>query len=92
MISHKIHSSDDIDMMKCAEQAGGNHYEMVLMVAARAKEIRQHLAKKKMKETVHNHCLVTALDEMQHGLVGREYLTKAATRSSDAKPGQYPVN
>lgn len=88
----KIHSSDDIDVMKCAEMAGGNHYEMVLMVAARANELHKQLAKKKIKETVHNDCLVKSLDEMQKGLIGREYLTKAVTRPWDVKPGQQPAS
>ena len=64
-----------IDNQKCVENIG-NKFDLVLVAAARAREIkRQH------RENPHAtfdqiHTNVTALLEVQEGKVGREYLMK----------------
>jgi DNA-directed RNA polymerase omega subunit len=58
-----------------AVEAVGNRYDLVLIAAARARELsRGHRAK-----VISNHSHgVTAIGEIEHGLVGRDYLLKEA--------------
>ena len=55
----------NIDTQKCVEIAGGNKYDLVLIIADRARE----LAKKNMDNEQHeyNNPIVTALLELQSG-------------------------
>ena len=64
----------DIDTEKCVKNIGGNKYDLVLIAAARSREIsRQH----KMSESPkHLNAPITALLEIQEGKIGREYLKK----------------
>jgi DNA-directed RNA polymerase subunit omega len=58
-----------------AVEAVGNRYDLVLIASARARELtRGHRAK-----VISNHNpAVTALGEIEHGLIGRDYLLKEA--------------
>lgn len=63
-----------IDTQLCTHNAGGNKFNMILIVAARAREIkRQNRTSLKFE---HMHPAVTALLEVQAGQVGVEYLRK----------------
>lgn len=63
-----------IDTDKCVEMSGGNRFELVIMAAARARELkRQHQGSNKHE---HIHTTVTALLEFQEGKLGNEYLKR----------------
>lgn len=51
----------------------GNKYDMVLIAAARARELRRGDAPKMVTK---NKSIVTAVREIELGLIGREYLRK----------------
>ena len=51
----------------------GNKYDMVLIAAARARELRRGDAPKLLTK---NKPIVTAIREIELGLVGKEYLRK----------------
>ena len=51
----------------------GNHYDVILIAAARAREINQG---SKAMVVGRNGPVVTALKEIEAGLVGRDYLNK----------------
>lgn len=60
----------------CVENSGGNHFDMILMVANRAREI----ADKEIRNGVNNHGhVVTALLELQQGEYNSEYLIPKPT-------------
>jgi DNA-directed RNA polymerase subunit omega len=61
-----------LDMQKCAD-AIGNRFEMVVVAARRAREIQRGHA---TKMTTKSKPVVAALEEIQAGLVGKEYLLK----------------
>ena len=50
----------------------GNKFDMILIAAARAREISQ----KKIRISDRNKVLVTAIREIEEGKIGREYLLK----------------
>lgn len=50
----------------------GNKFDMILIAAARAREIRR----KKIRINDRNRVLVTAIREIEEGKIGREYLLK----------------
>lgn len=60
--------SSTVDMDKCIKNAGDNKYNLVLIAAARAREI--HNRRSKVPS------LITALIDIQEGRVGLEYLKK----------------
>ena len=63
-----------IDTEKCAENAGGNRFDLVLVASARAREIsRKH---KHDELTTQVNSPVSALLDIQEGRVGKEYLRK----------------
>ena len=63
-----------IDTDKCVENVGANRFDLVLIAATRAREIRrQHKESDKREHIFPN---VTALEEIQSGKVGREYLKR----------------
>jgi DNA-directed RNA polymerase omega subunit len=66
--------SSEVDTEKCVEASGGNRFELVLMAAARAREIT-HL-NHHSERIEHRHSPVSALLEIQTGKIGREYLRK----------------
>ncbi len=66
--------SANIDTDKCVENAGGNRFNLVLMAAARAREIRRQQSSSDKFE--HIHTPVTALLEFEQGKIGKEYIKK----------------
>lgn len=65
-----------ITSQKAAEMVV-NRYDLVLIASARARELKRgHAA----KVTCNNGPAVTALREIEEGLVGREYLKKVGFR------------
>ena len=64
----------ELDNDKCVQQAGGNRFEMVLMAAIRARDIqRRHVDSGRSD---HCHSNVSALLEIQNGMVKREILKR----------------
>ena len=63
-----------VNMDVCVENGGGNRFNLILIAAARAREIRRKNAASESFE--HNHTVVTALLEVQAGIIGEEYLAK----------------
>jgi DNA-directed RNA polymerase subunit K/omega len=63
-----------IDTEDCVKNAGGNRFNLVLIAAARAREIAQrHKASEAVTQL---NAPVSALLDVQSGLVGKEYLRK----------------
>jgi DNA-directed RNA polymerase subunit K/omega len=63
-----------IDTDLCVEQSGGNRFNLVIMAAARSREIkRQHRESDKFE---HIHSNVTALLEFQAGKYDAEYINR----------------
>jgi DNA-directed RNA polymerase omega subunit len=62
-----------LDLEKCVEQAG-NRFDLVVIAAARAREIRRQHAFSDRFE--HKHPAVTALLDVQEGRCGPEYLKR----------------
>lgn len=69
--------TNNIDIQQCTKLAG-NKFDLILMAAVRAREISK--SNKGFASGKHKHT-VTALEEIQQGLVGRELLRKVAKRS-----------
>jgi DNA-directed RNA polymerase subunit omega len=65
-------SPQNIDTDKCVE-AVGNRFDLVLIAAARVRELRRGHSKQVIGL---NGPAITALREIESGLVGREYLKK----------------
>jgi len=65
-------SPQNIDTDKCVEMIG-NRFDLVLIAAVRVRELRRGHTKQ-----VHglNSPTITALQEIELGLIGREYLKK----------------
>ena len=65
----------DIDTEKCVEQAGGNRFDLVLIAAHRARELRRRNNESDPK--VNNLPCVSALLEIQEGKIdNRRYLMR----------------
>lgn len=60
-----------------AAEAIGNRFEMVLIASARVRELKANYAPKIIST---NGPVVTALREIEQGLVGRDYLKKVFVR------------
>lgn len=60
-----------------AAEAVGNRFDLVLIAAARARELKRGHAPKVL---CNNAPGVTALREIEAGLIGREYLNKVGIR------------
>lgn len=69
---------EQIDTNK-AVAAIGNRFELVLIAAVRARELKRNHAPK-VKSTSNN--IVTALKEIEEGHIGREYLKRVKTRKN----------
>jgi hypothetical protein len=63
-----------LDTEKCVDMAGGNRFDLVLIAATRAREIKRGNRESDKREHVHSN--ITALLEIQEGKIGREYLKK----------------
>jgi DNA-directed RNA polymerase omega subunit len=68
---------NNIDVNLCAERAG-NRFDLILMAAARARELRRGRAAMIAAE---HRATVTALEEIQAGLVGRDMLRKVGQKT-----------
>jgi DNA-directed RNA polymerase omega subunit len=64
--------TNNIDYEKCAANIG-NRFDMVLVATLRARELKRGHAK---NVSTPNGCIVTALQEIQEGHIGREYLKR----------------
>ena len=71
-VTKTMFSPQNIDTDKCVE-AVGNRFDLVLIAAARVRELRRGHAKQ-VKGL--NSPTITALQEIEAGLVGREYLKR----------------
>jgi DNA-directed RNA polymerase omega subunit len=65
-----------VDIEKCVAQVSGR-FDLVLIAAQRARELRRGAAKLVPGD---NTVVVTALKEVQAGLIGEEYLAKIPRR------------
>jgi DNA-directed RNA polymerase omega subunit len=63
-----------IDTNQCVEMVGGNRFNLVLIAAARAREIKRQHRESEKREHVHSN--LTALLEIQEGKVGADYLKR----------------
>jgi DNA-directed RNA polymerase omega subunit len=63
-----------LDNDKCVEQVGGNRFEMILIATIRAREIKRQQRESQKREHLFSN--VTALQEIQEGKVGRDYLKR----------------
>ena len=71
--------SRDIDVQKCVENVGGNQFELILIAATRAREIAntRSIDQKNNPQLKYPTRIVTAaLEEVEQGMIGREYLGK----------------
>lgn len=66
-----------------ASQVIGNKYDLVLIAARRARELKRGW---RAKVEGNDGVLVTAIREIEKGLVGREYLLKPRTLDRREKP------
>lgn len=63
-----------IDTQKCVENVGGNRFNLVLIAAARAREIKRQHRESDKREHVYSN--ITALEDIESGKVGIEYLKR----------------
>ena len=74
-MKHKsLSRGSDIDTEACVENVGGNKYNLVLIAATRAREIKRQNRDSEKRE--HIYPTLTALEEIQQGKVGSEYIRK----------------
>jgi len=74
MFSSSLSRGPQIDTEKCVEMVGGNRFNLIIIAAARARELaRSHRHQGRGTQL---NAPVTALLDIQSGLVGREYLKK----------------
>jgi DNA-directed RNA polymerase subunit K/omega len=63
-----------IDTQKCLDQIGGNRFELVLIASVRSREISRRL--KNSDQSNYLNASVSALLDVQEGIVTRQYLKK----------------
>jgi len=63
-----------IDMQKCLDQIGGNRFELVLIASVRSRELSRRL--KNSDQSNYFNSSVSALLDVQEGVVTRQYLKK----------------
>jgi DNA-directed RNA polymerase omega subunit len=74
MAIKKLSRGTSIDTNQCVENVGGNRFNLVLIAAARARELaRQHRHAENKGQL---NAPVTALLEIQEGKIGIEYLKR----------------
>jgi DNA-directed RNA polymerase omega subunit len=69
-----ISRGTQIDTQKCVELSGGNRFNLVIMAAARARELRRKHKDSQKFEDIHTN--VTALLQFQDGTLNGEYMKK----------------
>ena len=67
--------TNSVDVIRASDRVG-NKFDMVLIAAARARELKRGYASHVKTD---NGPIVTALQEIEAGLVGRDYLKKVRT-------------
>jgi len=67
--------TNSVDVYRASTMVG-NKFDMVLIAAARARELKRGYAK---QVNTNNGPIVTALQEIEAGFVGRDYLKKVRT-------------
>ena len=73
-MNKKLSRNLDVDTEKCVQNVGGNRYNLVLIAAARSREItRKHILAENPKQL---NAPISALLEIQEGKIGKEYLRK----------------
>lgn len=76
MGNKRLSRSSSVNRDVCVDNAGGNHFDMVLMVANRAREI----ANKDIRNNANNNGhVLTALLELQKGEYGTDYIIPKKT-------------
>ena len=65
---------NSVDTDKCVANIG-TRFELVLVAAIRARELKQGRGNRKMVTSPNSH-IVSALQEIEAGHIGREYLKK----------------
>jgi len=74
MFAKKVSRGTSIDTEKCVEMVGGNRFNLVVIAAVRARELaRSH---RQSGSGTQLNAPVTALLDIQSGLVKRDYLKK----------------
>ena len=63
-----------IDTEQCVINVGDNRFNLVLIASARAREIKRHNRESMKRE--HIFPIVTALEEIQNGGIGADYIHK----------------
>ncbi len=66
--------ANSVDTYKCVSMIG-NRFNLVLVAAIRARELKHGKGNRKMVTSPNSH-IVTALQEIEAGFVGIEYLRK----------------
>jgi DNA-directed RNA polymerase omega subunit len=74
MSTKYLSRGEQIDKEKCVKQSGGNQFELIIMAAQRAREIRSQ--NQHSNKVEHQHGVVSALLEIQSGKVDTEYFKK----------------
>jgi DNA-directed RNA polymerase subunit K/omega len=75
-----------LDNDKIVEMSGGNRFNLVIMAAARSREIRRQ--NKDSQKFEHIHSNVTALLDFQNGTYGSDYIKKVKFH----EPGDHRVD
>ena len=65
---------NSVDTDKCVSMIG-NRFDLVLVAAIRARELKQGRGNRKMVISPNSH-IVSALQEIEAGHIGRDYLSK----------------
>ena len=74
MFAKKVSRGTSIDTEKCVELVGGNRFNLVVIAAVRARELAR--AHRQAGLGTQLNAPVTALLDIQSGLVKRDYLKK----------------
>ena len=78
-MSHIDKLGTEIDIDKALVNAGGNRFELILIAATRAREIestRRIAQNNNSSLKYRNRTISAALQEVEEGKIGREYLNK----------------
>jgi len=66
--------ADQIDVEKCIKNVGGNRFDLVLIAAAKAREIRRHKVGSELRQDVFPN--ISSLLSIQEGKTGKDYLKR----------------
>lgn len=71
-VTKTTYSPQNIDTDKCVKNIG-NRFDLILVASARVRELRRGYVK---KVSGHNSNTITALKEIEAGLITRDYIKK----------------